>query len=70
MQWGTVLLKSATGHHEKVLSHYRELGVEFEEWDDKTLHREESRSTRPTPSGRPSAPTTRASVRPRRAARS
>ncbi|HUA03309.1 MAG TPA: FAD-dependent oxidoreductase [Solirubrobacteraceae bacterium] len=29
---GTILLKSATGHHEKVLRHYRELGVEYEEW--------------------------------------
>ena len=27
MQCGTVLLKSATGHHEKVLTHYRDLGV-------------------------------------------
>ena len=34
VQSGTILLKSATGHHEKVLSHYRELGVEFEEWDN------------------------------------
>jgi sarcosine oxidase, subunit beta len=39
MQSGTVLLKSATGHHEKVLRHYRELGVEFEEWDNAHLHR-------------------------------
>src|SRR3954465_15732937 len=31
---GTLLLKSATGHHEKVLSHYRELGVEYEEGDN------------------------------------
>ena len=34
---GTVLLKSATGHHEKVLKHYRDLGVEYEEWDNTTL---------------------------------
>jgi sarcosine oxidase subunit beta len=37
VQCGTVLLKSATGHHRKVLEHYRELGVEFEEWDRQTL---------------------------------
>src|SRR5689334_6903035 len=37
MQCGTVLLKSATGHHEKVLTHYRDLGVEYEEWDNATL---------------------------------
>jgi sarcosine oxidase subunit beta len=37
MQCGTVLLKSSTGHDKKVLDHYRELGVEFEEWDTKTL---------------------------------
>ena len=37
MQCGTVLLKSATGHHEKVLGHYRDLGVEYEEWDNATL---------------------------------
>lgn len=34
MQSGTILLKSATGHHEKVLKHYRDLGVEYEEWDN------------------------------------
>lgn len=34
---GTILLKSATGHHEKVLMHYRTLGVEFEEWDRAAL---------------------------------
>src|SRR3954470_12790953 len=39
MQSGTVLLKSATGHHEKVLKHYRELGVEFEEWTNDEVHR-------------------------------
>jgi sarcosine oxidase subunit beta len=37
MQCGTVLLKSSTGHDVKVLEHYRDLGVEFEEWDTKTL---------------------------------
>jgi sarcosine oxidase subunit beta len=37
MQCGTVLLKSSTGHDKKVLDHYRELGVEFEEWDTRTL---------------------------------
>jgi sarcosine oxidase subunit beta len=30
---GVILVKSATGHHAKALRHYRELGVEFEEWD-------------------------------------
>jgi len=34
---GTVLLKSSTGHHEKVLRHYRDLGVEFEDWDTDAL---------------------------------
>jgi sarcosine oxidase, subunit beta len=29
---GTLLLKSEFGHHEKVLPHYRSIGVEFEEW--------------------------------------
>lgn len=38
-QSGTILLKSGTGHHEKVLGHYRELGVEFEEWDNAELRR-------------------------------
>jgi len=37
MQCGTVLLKSQTGHHEKVLEHYRNLGVDHEEWDTDTL---------------------------------
>lgn len=37
MQSGTILLKSATGHHEKVLKHYRDLGVEFEEWSNDEL---------------------------------
>ena len=36
---GTVLLKSATGHHDKVLHHYRDLGVEYEEWSTDELHR-------------------------------
>jgi sarcosine oxidase subunit beta len=39
MQSGTILLKSATGHHGKVLEHYRRLGVEFEEWDREELRR-------------------------------
>jgi sarcosine oxidase subunit beta len=39
MNPGTILLKSATGHHDKVLRHYNELGVEFEEWDTETLQR-------------------------------
>lgn len=37
MQCGTVLLKSKTGHHEKVLEHYRSLGVDHEEWDTEQL---------------------------------
>ena len=37
MQCGTVLLKSKTGHHEKVLEHFRSLGVDHEEWDTDTL---------------------------------
>ncbi|MEA2428953.1 MAG: hypothetical protein QOF37_2581 [Thermoleophilaceae bacterium] len=37
MDSGTILLKSATGHHEKVLKHYRDLGVEYEEWDNSEL---------------------------------
>ena len=37
MQCGTVLLKSKTGHHEKVLEHFRTLGVDHEEWDTDTL---------------------------------
>jgi sarcosine oxidase subunit beta len=36
---GTVLLKSKSGHHEKVLRHYREIGIEFEDWDTETLRR-------------------------------
>src|SRR5690349_19675056 len=32
MNCGTLLLESATGHHEKVLKHYRDVGVEYEEW--------------------------------------
>ena len=39
MQSGTVLLGSGTGHHEKVLRHYRELGVEHELWDNAELRR-------------------------------
>src|SRR3954453_9045663 len=37
MNCGTVRVKTATGHDEKVLSHYRDLGVEHEEWDVRTL---------------------------------
>ncbi|MGH2594910.1 MAG: NAD(P)/FAD-dependent oxidoreductase [Actinomycetota bacterium] len=37
MQCGTVLLKSKTGHHEKVLTHFRNLGVDHEEWDTEQL---------------------------------
>jgi sarcosine oxidase, subunit beta len=39
MNSGTILLKSATGHHEKVLRHYRQLGIPFEEWDLAELRR-------------------------------
>jgi sarcosine oxidase subunit beta len=39
MQSGTILLKSGTGHHEKVLTHYHDLGVEYEEWDNDELRR-------------------------------
>jgi sarcosine oxidase subunit beta len=39
MQCGTVLLKSATGHHDKVLRHYRDLGVAYEEWSNEELQR-------------------------------
>ena len=39
MQSGTILLESATGHHDKVLPHYDRLGVPYEEWDTATLER-------------------------------
>jgi sarcosine oxidase, subunit beta len=39
MQSGTILLGSATGHHDKVLRHYRDLGVEHELWDNAELQR-------------------------------
>lgn len=39
VQTGTILLKSGTGHHAKVLDHYRELGVAYEEWDTDELVR-------------------------------
>jgi sarcosine oxidase subunit beta len=37
VQCGTILLKSATGHHEKVLRHYRELGIPYDEWSTAEL---------------------------------
>ena len=37
MMAGTVLLESATGHHDKVLPHYDRLGVPYEVWDTATL---------------------------------
>src|SRR3954452_7193233 len=37
MNCGTLLLESATGHHDKVLKHYREVGVEYEEWTTEQL---------------------------------
>ena len=39
MKSGTILLKSGTGHHDKVLKHYNDLGVEYEEWDKAELER-------------------------------
>src|SRR4051812_9277162 len=37
MNCGTLLLESGTGHYEKVLKHYRDIGVEFEEWTTEQL---------------------------------
>jgi len=37
MNCGTLLLESQTGHHEKVLRHYRDVGVEYEEWSPEQL---------------------------------
>ena len=39
MNSGTILLKSGTDHHRKVLRHYRDLGVVHEEWDVAELKR-------------------------------
>jgi sarcosine oxidase subunit beta len=40
MNCGTLLLKSEFGHHEKVLPHYRSIGIDFEEWSaDETRER-------------------------------
>jgi sarcosine oxidase subunit beta len=39
MNSGTILLESASGHHAKVLGHYRDLGVPFEEWSVGELQR-------------------------------
>jgi sarcosine oxidase, subunit beta len=36
MQCGTILLKSSTAHHDKVLPHYDALGVTYEDWDTET----------------------------------
>ncbi len=36
MQCGTILLKSSTAHHHKVLPHYDALGVTYEDWDTAT----------------------------------
>ena len=46
---------------QKVLTHYRDLGVEYEEWDNATVRGEDPRLLGPTPSGPPSAPTIRTS---------
>lgn len=37
VQSGTVLLKAPSGHHDKVLRHYAEQGVEYEELDNEAL---------------------------------
>lgn len=37
VQSGTVLLKSPSGHHEKVLGHFRDQGVEYDELDNEAL---------------------------------
>ena len=39
VQCGTLLLKNASGHHEKVLPHYRALGVQHEVWSVDTITR-------------------------------
>jgi sarcosine oxidase, subunit beta len=36
---GVILLKSATGHHQKSLEHYNELGIPYEDWDAGELER-------------------------------
>ena len=36
MQCGTILLKSSTAHHDKVLPHYDAVGVTYEDWDTET----------------------------------
>ena len=37
VETGVVLVKSATGHHKKVMRHYRDLGLDFEEWTPSQL---------------------------------
>ena len=37
MNCGSILLKTEGGHHHKVLRFFREIGVEYEEWDVSTL---------------------------------
>ncbi len=39
MQCGTILLKSSTAHHHKVLPHYDALGVTYEDWDTEETKR-------------------------------
>ena len=78
MMAGTVLLESATGHHDKVLPHYDRLGVPYEVWDTATTSPPRARrscrapSTRPTPatSTIPRCPRTTSSAPPRREAAS
>lgn len=36
---GIVIIKSANGHYEKAVRHYRELGVKYEDWDALELSR-------------------------------
>ena len=78
MQSGTVLLGSGTGHHEKVLRHYRDLGVEHEQWDNAELRRRipiydtgafwpPKRPTTRTSGTSPAASSTARSSRPARA---
>lgn len=37
VETGVVLVKSATGHHKKVMRHYQDLGLDFEEWTPSQL---------------------------------
>ena len=37
VETGVILIKSPNGHHEKVLEHYRALGIKYEEWTPEQL---------------------------------